>query len=138
MKALLLVLVFSPAVFAQNLYMDDSQIANGRFWRETPHIAKMMYLIGVGHGLQIALVRAGTDGKCPEKLASIVDAPPGAIIDDYENEFDKLYSYGENLQINVLLAWSYVDAKLKGNLTREQLEKMLIGLRQEAARHVQR
>ncbi len=59
MKALLLVLVFSPAVFAQNLYMDDSQIANGRFWRETPHIAKMMYLIGVGHGLQIALVRAG-------------------------------------------------------------------------------
>src|ERR1039458_7209853 len=68
MKALLLVLVFSPAVFAQNLYMDDSQIANGRFWRETPHIAKMMYLIGVGHGLQIALVRAGTDGKCDETL----------------------------------------------------------------------
>ncbi len=67
-----------------------------------------------------------------------MDAPPGAIIDDYENEFDKLYSDGENLQINVLLAWSYVDAKLKGNLTREQLKKMLIGLRQDAARHVQR
>jgi hypothetical protein len=29
----------------------------------------MMYLIGVVHGLQIALARAGTDAKCPEKLA---------------------------------------------------------------------
>jgi hypothetical protein len=56
-------------MFAQNHYMDDSQIANGRFWRESPHVAKMMYLIGVVHGLQIALARAGTDAKCPEKLA---------------------------------------------------------------------
>jgi hypothetical protein len=69
MKALLLVLAFSPVMFAQNHYMDDSQIANGRFWRESPHVAKMMYLIGVVHGLQIALARAGTDAKCPEKLA---------------------------------------------------------------------
>ena len=111
---------------------------NGRFWRDTPHIAKMMYLTGIGHGLEIAVARAATDSKCSEKLGSIADAPAGAIIDDYEKELDKLYGESENLQINILMAWTYMDLKLKGTKTKEYLEKMLIDLRQSAAMHVQR
>src|ERR1022692_502044 len=67
--------------------MDDSQIANGRFWRETPHIAKMMYLIGVGHGLQIALVRA--HGRLMAELAAASGTVGGMIggqVADLEGE----------------------------------------------------
>jgi hypothetical protein len=75
MKTILVVLALSTASLAQNSYMDDSQLPNGRFWRDMPHIAKMMYLTGVEHGLRIALVRASLDGKCPENLGLIADQP---------------------------------------------------------------
>jgi len=130
-------LALSTLSFGQRAYLDDHQMPNGRYWRDTPHIAKLLYLTGITHGLQIALIRAAMDSKCSEKLGSIVDAPPGAIIDDYEKELDKLYSESENLQINIMMAWTYVDLKLKGTLTKEYLEKMLIGLRHDAASHVQ-
>jgi len=67
-----------------------------------------------------------------------MDVPPAAVIDDYVKEFDKLYSDSENLPINIQFAWTYVNTKLKGTRTKEQLEKLLIKLRQDAASHVQR
>src|ERR1039458_9194583 len=120
MKALLLVLVFSPAVFAQNLYMDDSQIANGRFWRETPHIRKD----------DVPDRRRARPADCACKSGYGWQVSGEISIDSGRASWSdhrrlrkgvrQTLSDGENLQINVLLAWSYVDAKLKENLTREQ------------------
>jgi len=141
-KTVIAVLVFSVASFGQNPYRqhpyaDDTHTPTGRFWQEMAEVEKGAYLMGVFTGLRLALVNAARDGKC-QNLGTIMDVPPAAVIDDYVKEFDKLYSDSENLPINIQFAWTYVNTKLKGTRTKEQLEKLLIKLRQDAASHVQR
>jgi hypothetical protein len=141
MKTVVAVLAFSVASFGQNPYrqhpyVDDTHTPNGRFWQEMAEVEKGAYLMGVLHGLQIALVNAVRDGKC-QNVGSLLNVPPAAVVYDYEKEFDKLYSDSENLPINIQSAWTYVNTKLKGTRTKEQLERLLIKLRQDAASHVQ-
>jgi hypothetical protein len=120
----------------QNPYVDDNQEVNGRFWQHMTEREKGMYLIGVSHGLQVARKKVMANTKCPDAVLGIVDVSAG-ILDDYRFEFDKLYTDSENLPLNLITAFGYVDLKLKGTETKDDLEKLLISLRQTAAKHVQ-
>ena len=134
-KSVLVLLALSATGFGQNPMLDDMKVFNGRFWRSMPHTEKVMYLIGVEHGIKLGIMKSAANGKCAEALGLVEGS--GATIDDYEKEFDKLYGEGENLQINTMMAWTYLDMKLRGNHTKDYLENKLIELRQLAAKHVQ-
>ncbi len=57
-----------------------------------------------------------------------------AVVGDYLRELDTLYKDGENAGLPIPMAFEYCTQKLRGNLTKAELEQILIGLRGKAAK----
>jgi hypothetical protein len=134
MKTFFLGLALSAALFGQNQSIDDDHVPNGRFWRTMTHREKIIYLTGLGQGIELASIIAAV--HTPEVIAWVKDAVPSAFnTGDYERELDALYNDTENVLINLQMGWLHCNTKLKGTWTKEALEKDLISLRQSAATH---
>ena len=58
--------------------------------------------------------------------------PNGFAVDDFTKELNKLYSEGENVNIPMSWAFTYVNIKLRGQTSASELEKTLMTYRKQA------
>ncbi len=61
--------------------------------------------------------------------------PKGFTVGDYVRELDELFKDRENQPLLLPLAHQYVTLKLKGQLTKAELEQRLIAMRQLMAKY---
>lgn len=102
----------------------------GRFWQLLPDMAKLMYVQGAKDGIVLA---SAVDLTLGSKILRQLDAQ-GFFPGDYVKELDMLYQDRENLPIPLPFAYQYCAQKLKGELTKQQLEEQLMQLRKMTAR----
>jgi hypothetical protein len=94
-------------------------LPNGRFWNVAAESGQTYYLLGVRDAESLA----GANGDWWAK---------GFTIGDYRKEIDKLYSETENINIPIIWAFRYCTNKLRGEVSRANLEVALRNLRQMA------
>jgi hypothetical protein len=99
---------------------------NGRIWQGMNAAQKNGFVVGIDEGLFIALL--SVDSATRDKIMSRY---PKDELDpsDYAIEMDKIYAERENINIPLFMAYTWVQRKLKGDLTKDQLEAELRRLR---------
>lgn len=104
------------------------EMNNGRLWSAQADGWKVAYLASYRDQTAYAAIQSA-DGL---KYLSTHWANK-AIVADYTRELDTLYRDGENLRLPLPMAIEYCTLTLKGNLTKAQLEQILIEYRREIA-----
>jgi hypothetical protein len=98
---------------------------NGRAWLIADDGGRAMYLLGVSDALQLLNL---LDDKTLPPLTDKV-WPKGFTVDDMKTELSDFYKDRANVRIPLRLAVLYCGAKLRGNLSKEQMEHNLQELR---------
>lgn len=130
-RALLASLLLLPVSLGQVQKPGDVMAITGRAWEALTEMDKLLYVQGVKDGILIATTYL--DGEERERIVDTTQAK-GFFPGDYVKALDALYRDRENLPIPVLMAYNYVNLKLKGTATKEELERKLIELRQWIAK----
>ena len=87
---------------------------------------KILYLTGVMDGMTI-----GTSDLTTEQMAKLRKTwPSGFTVGDFITELETLYKDRENVRVPIPMALQYCALKLKGEATKEELERRLILMRQ--------
>lgn len=92
-----------------------------------PDVSKIGYVQGFQDA--VAVVASGLP---PEMLDAVRDnyIARGFTVGAYVHELDELFKDRENQPLLLPLAHQYVTFKLKGQMTKAELEQRLIGMRQ--------
>jgi len=104
----------------------DVLVITGRGWEALTETAKLFYVQGIKDGILIAATYL--DGEERERILGTTQAK-GFFPGDYMKELDTLYRDRENLLIPVSIAYQYINLKLKGTATKDELERKLVELR---------
>src|SRR5207248_3239177 len=97
----------------------------GRYWIGMTDTQKTFYVQGIGDGFATAATLVDADTR-----QMLLRTPAeGFVVDDYLNEFNKVYADRENVSIPVPGAYLYCSLKLKGTQTKDDLERRLIEMR---------
>lgn len=124
----MLLVVMIGIVTAQEPNIFSAEMANGRLWVAMDTPTKTVYLTGLRDWMVFASFESGDQRKyLDEKWAAHFN------VGDYVKEMDLLYREGENVRIPLPFGVAYCTVKLKGNLTKEELEQRLIGIRRMTA-----
>ena len=99
---------------------------NGRGWESLTPVERGIYTLGIKDGMY--LLSATIGGEAGSGLRHNNSAV-GFSIDDYVKELTALYKSRQNINIPVVIAFQHVTFKLKGEMTKDQLESKLIELR---------
>ena len=127
MKIALMVLLMAASMLGQN--PDTFTTFNGRAWTKSMSLQqKLMYTQGIKEGLQIAT--SYLDGEERKRVLEAVQAK-GFSPRDYVKELDVLYQDGENLRIPITTAYMWVNLKLKGEVSKQELQRKLLELRKQ-------
>ena len=89
---------------------------------------KLMYTEGIKEGMQIATSYLSGDER--RRILGEVQAK-GFSPRDYVKELDELYQDRENLSIPITTAYMWVNLKLKGELSKQELQRKLMELRKQ-------
>jgi hypothetical protein len=126
-KIALMVLLTVAGLLGQN--GDTFTTFNGRAWTKSmSQPEKLMYTEGIKEGMQIAT--SYLDGDERHRVLEAVQAK-GFSPRDYVRELDALYQDRENLPIPITTAYMWVNLKLKGELSKQELQRKLMELRKQ-------
>jgi hypothetical protein len=104
----------------------------GRAWTKSmSQQQKLMFTEGIKEGMLIAT--SCLDGNERHRVLEEVQAK-GFSPRDYVKELDALYLDRENLPIPITTAYMWVNLKLKGELSKQELERKLLELRKQVPR----
>jgi hypothetical protein len=103
---------------------------NGRLWEKLTDYEKLTYLIGFRDGLTMGAVGEVSSTKFLEMIHEYYVHP--FTYKEQIAEIDKLYADRENILLPVISALQYSAGKLRGDLTKAQLEQMLINMRKKS------
>jgi len=109
------------------------EFVNGRAWTVLGQEWQVGYIMAMRESMassQVLMEAAHVDEKLTDALAN---APVGFTADDYLHELNAFYADRANIRIPVVLAFHYCNIKLKGQVTKEQLENRLIDLRRSVS-----
>jgi hypothetical protein len=84
-----------------------------------------MYIAGVRDSI---LATAVIKQQPPQ--ANQIDWADSFTVEDYEKELDAFYKDRENIRIPVVLAIWHITVKFKGHRTKQELESLLLELRE--------
>jgi hypothetical protein len=133
LKTLVLIVLSTIGGLAQVTEQTTVPLLTGRAWELMPEATKIAYLEGVRNGIVIAA------NNMPDNLRKVGftlvedNLAKRFTNDDYRNELDTLYRDRENVPIPVILGYQYVTVKLKGQTTKQELERRLIEVRKVVA-----
>ena len=101
----------------------------GRAWTKSMSLQqKLMYTEGIKEGMQIAT--SYLNGEDRRRILEEVQAK-GFSPRDYVKELDELYQDRENLSIPITTAYMWVNLKLKGEVSKQELQRKLMELRKQ-------
>jgi len=95
-------------------------------------MSKQIFVQGLEEGQMIAMTYLNNEERA--RVWEITHAK-GSTPNDYIKELDVPYQDRENLNIPVMVGYNYVNSKLKGASTKEELERKLIELRKAIAKY---
>jgi len=93
-------------------------VMTGRSWYSLSPMSKQLFVQGLEEGQMIAMIYLDSDERA--RVWEIIHAK-GFTPNDYIKELDTLYQDRESLNIPVMLGYNYINWKLKGTSTREEL-----------------
>ena len=126
-KIALMVLLTVAGLLGQGA--DTFTTFTGRAWTKSmSQQQKLMYTEGIKEGMLIAT--SYLDGQERRRVLEEVQAK-GFSPRDYVRELDTLYQDRENLPIPITTAYMWVNLKLKGELSKQELERKLMELRKQ-------
>ena len=129
MRLLLFVLFCFPfaLLHAQNddnLETQTLHLSNGRLWLLLSPENREVYLAAIRDSTRVG---AAIGGERPHRCnGTSIRRALGTGVHawrDYETELNKFFDDTENIRIPIVLAMRYCSAKLKGNLTKSELEQ---------------
>ncbi|MBI2680759.1 MAG: hypothetical protein HYX25_07110 [Candidatus Solibacter usitatus] len=101
----------------------------GRVWTKSMSLQqKLMFTEGIKEGMLIAT--SYLDGNERHRVLEEVQAK-GFSPRDYVKELDALYLDRQNLPIPITTAYMWVNLKLKGEVSKQELERKLLELRKQ-------
>jgi hypothetical protein len=100
-------------------------LLNGTGWVSFPEMGRGMYIAGVRDSI---LATAVIKQQPPQ--ANQIDWADSFTVEDYEKELDAFYKDRENIRIPVVLAIWHITVKFKGHRTKQELESLLLELRE--------
>ncbi|MDQ2948418.1 MAG: hypothetical protein M3Y27_21185 [Acidobacteriota bacterium] len=118
---------FDPKVYL------TTDMFNGRWWQRMNLTTRFVYMAGLKNGLQIIMMEPSLS-RIPAVTKFVHNYHPQKF-DPQEiiDEIDKVYNERENIRIPVLMVYDFVNDKLKGNITKDQVEERLKTMRKIAA-----
>jgi len=126
-KIALMVLLTAAGLLGQGA--DTFTTFTGRAWTKSmSQQQKLMYTEGIKEGVLIAT--SYLDGQERRRVLEEVQAK-GFSPRDYVRELDTLYQDRENLPIPITTAYMWVNLKLKGELSKQELDRKLMELRKQ-------
>ena len=134
-KRFVLLIVFIVSAFTQSPNSDENltgSLPNGRFWVKYP-AERLIYLVGLRDGLNLVVAnpqyfpngKAGVEAYRPQKLTN----------EDMIAAIDNVYKDRENIRIPVAFVYNFVNEKLKGSLTKTDVDLRIRRMRQLASEY---
>jgi hypothetical protein len=126
-KIALMILLTAAGLLAQG--SESFTTFSGRAWTKSmSQQQKLMFTEGIKEGMLIAT--SYLDGNERHRVLAEVQAK-GFSPRDYVKELDALYLDRENLPIPITTAYMWVNLKLKGEVSKQELERKLLELRKQ-------
>ena len=123
-KIALMILLTAAGLLAQG--SESFTTFSGRAWTKSmSQQQKLMFTEGIKEGMLIAT--SYLDGNERHRVLEEVQAK-GFSPRDYVKELDALYLDRENLPIPITTAYMWVNLKLKGEVSKQELERKLLEL----------
>ncbi len=107
-----------------------SHLSNGRLWLQMSVEDREVYLAALRDSARFEAIMTAPDTNAAN-VAMQERWAHGFNVRDYEAELNKLYVDTENVRIPIVLAMRYCSLKLKGTLTKQELEQRLIMMRRQ-------
>jgi len=130
MRMLCAVLFCFPVVLLHAQDTTTSHLSNGRLWLQMTAEDREVYLAALRDSARFEAIMANSDTNAAN-LAMQERWVHGFKVRDYEAELNRFYADTENTRIPIVLAMRYCSLKLKGDLTKQELERRLIMMRRQ-------